>query len=136
MVENNRFHFELVSPAKKLMEEPAFQVVIPGETGYVGVRKGHASLVLSVRPGVVEILKTKDSQPEKFFIAGGFADITADNCTLLAEETMSLNELDKDLLVQQQKDLKEDVQSAKDDIERARYTRKLTVVEAKLHALK
>ena len=135
-MENNRFHFELVSPAEKLMEEPAFQVVIPGETGYVGVRKGHASLVLSVRPGVVEILKSKDSQPEKFFIAGGFADITAENCTLLAEETMALTELDKDALLQQQKDLKEDVESAKDDVERARYARRLTVVEAKLHALK
>ena len=135
MAENNRFHFELVSPAKKLMEEPAFQVTIPGEAGDVGVRKGHASLVVSVRPGVVEILKTENSQPEKLFIAGGFADITAENCTLLAEETMSLDELDETALLQQQKDLQEDIASAKDDVERSRYAIRLTVVIAKLNAI-
>ena len=75
---NNTFHFELVSPAKKLIEEPAFQVVLPGEVGDVGVRKGHASLVVSARPGVVEILREQGGTPERLFIAGGFADITAE----------------------------------------------------------
>ena len=99
---NNTFHFELVSPAKKLIEEPAFQVVLPGEAGDVGVRKGHASLVVSARPGVVEILRAQNGTPERLFIAGGFADITAEQTTLLAEEAIPVAELDRDLLTTEQ----------------------------------
>ncbi len=60
----NTFKFELVSPAKKLLETQAYQVTVPGQEGDLGVRKGHASFVVAVRAGVVEVLRTKDSDVE------------------------------------------------------------------------
>lgn len=87
------FNFELVSPDRILVSEPAWQVVIPGEEGYFGVRAGHMSLIAAVRPGVVEVYKTEGAAPEKIFIAGGFADVTAANCTVLAEQAVNVNDL-------------------------------------------
>lgn len=90
----NTFNFELVSPDRVLVSEQAWQVVIPGEEGYFGVRAGHMSLIAAVKPGVVEVTRKEGDAPEKIFIAGGFADVTATNCTLLAEQAMNVNELD------------------------------------------
>ena len=59
-----KFSFELVSPEKILVSEPAWQVVIPGEEGYFGVRAGHMSLIAAIRPGVVEVYKSEGAAPE------------------------------------------------------------------------
>lgn len=132
---NNTFHFELVSPAKKLIEEPAFQVVLPGEVGDVGVRKGHASLVVSARPGVVEILREQGGTPERLFIAGGFADITAEQTTLLAEEAIPVSELDGDILATEQETLIKLMTETDDMIEKKRISDQLVIVTAKLKAV-
>ena len=132
---NTTFHFELVSPAKKLIEEPAFQVVLPGEAGDVGVRKGHASLVVSARPGVVEILRAQNGTPERLFIAGGFADITAEQTTLLAEEAIPVAELDRDLLTTEQETLIKLMTETDDMIEKKRISDQLVIVTAKLKAV-
>ena len=79
MSTQNTFHFELVSPEQKLISEPAFQVTVPGEEGHVGIRAGHMALLISVRPGVVELIRKEGDTPEKIFIAGGFADVSQKN---------------------------------------------------------
>ncbi len=131
----NTFNFELVSPAAKLMDGDAFQVTIPGEAGYIGVRKGHSSLVISARAGVVEILREENGTPERLFIAGGFADVTATNTTLLAEEAVPVAELNRSDLEKELANLKEDLASASNDIEKRRVERNLLIVQAKLKAL-
>lgn len=131
----NTFNFELVSPAKKLMDSEAFQVTIPGEAGDIGVRKGHSSLVISARAGVVEILREENGKPERLFIAGGFADVTANNTTLLAEEAVPVSELNRAELEKELANLNEDLVSATTDIEKRRVERKLFVIQAKLKAL-
>ena len=49
---------------------------------------------------------------------------------------MPLDELDTTALLQQEKDLQEDIVSAKDEVERSRYASRLTIVKAKLNAAK
>lgn len=106
----NTFNFELVSPERKLMSERAWQVVIPGAEGVLGVRAGHAPFIVSARSGVVEMIAAPDdSTPTRFFIAGGFADITADNVTLLAEQAVNVNDLDKEMLTTQITDLEDEL---------------------------
>lgn len=129
------FQFELVSPEKKLISEPAYMVNIPGEEGEFGVLAGHASLVASVKAGVVKIWKTEGSAPEKIFIAGGFADVTAENCTVLAEEAVPLETLDRGALETQLTHLREDLNAVEGDLDRARVLRRIDVAEAKLAAI-
>jgi F-type H+-transporting ATPase subunit epsilon len=136
----NTFGFKLVSPERILMDEPAAQVVVPGEEGDLGVRKGHAPFVVSVRPGVVSIQKDIDGEIKQIFIAGGFADISAENCTILAEEAIDVSELNQADLEQKLTDLKEDLGlvSGAHDIQRVEnelkiVNAKLTAVTGKLH---
>ena len=129
------FDFELVSPERKLMSEKAYRVTIPGEEGDFGVLANHSSLVSSIRPGVVEIIKQKGEEPVKIFIAGGFADVTASNCTILAEEAMMFEDLNQDEVEKEISQAQKLLDDAKDDIETARYTKQLALAKAKMTAI-
>lgn len=130
------FNFELVSPEQKLISEQAFQVTIPGEEGYMGVRAGHMALVATVRPGVVEVLRTEDGVKEKIFIAGGFADISQTNCTVLAEEAVPVANLNVEKLTAELHNVTEHLALADSEVEKFSLTRKLEVVTAMLEAVK
>ncbi len=131
----NNFDFELVSPERKLMSEKAWQVTIPGEEGNFGVRAGHSSIVSSIRPGVVEIVTEAGAEPTKIFIAGGFADVTASNCTVLAEEATMLGDLNQDDIEQEVADLEGKLSATNDKVEVIRYTKQLALAKAKLTAV-
>jgi F-type H+-transporting ATPase subunit epsilon len=129
------FNFELVSPERKIMSEPATMVVIPGEEGDFGVLPNHSALMSSVRPGVVLVFLPGQVEPQRIFIAGGFADVTALNTTLLAEEAVNVNDLKQADLEQAIRNLNEDLTMATDATEKARVERKLDVAKAKLQAV-
>lgn len=129
------FNFELVSPERKLMSEPAYQVTIPGEEGDVGVRAGHMALVMSVRPGVVEVIRLEGGEKEKIFIAGGFADISQENCTVLAEEAVPVKSLRAERLTGEKEKLEQEL--ALEDVGevRARLKKRIAIVSAMLDAV-
>ncbi len=128
------FNFELVSPERRLISEPARMAVVPGEEGDFGVLPGHSALVATVRPGVVEVHSADGSAVRRIFIAGGFADVTATSCTILAEEAISVSDLNVEALEKSLSNLKDDLGLAKDDMERARVSKKITLVQAKIAA--
>lgn len=129
------FNFELVSPERKLLSGPAKMVTIPGEEGDFGVLPGHSSLVATIRPGVVEITMADNETPLRIFIAGGFADVTPDHCTVLAEEAINVNDLNMADLEQTLRNLTEDLTIAKDDFEKSRINRRLALTRAKMQGL-
>lgn len=136
MTDTNTFNFELVSPEKILVSEPAWQVTIPGEEGYFGVRVGHMSLIAAVRPGVVDVFSKEGDAPKKIFIAGGFADVTAKNCTILAEQAVNLSELDASAIEQDIANINEDLKVAGDMAAKATLHKKLQIATLKLQAAK
>ena len=86
--------FELVSPAKLLVSEPVEMVVVPGAEGDIGVLPGHSPLIATVRPGIIDIHdggKVRD----RIFVGGGFAEVSAERCTVLAEEATLVDEIDR-----------------------------------------
>lgn len=129
-----QIQFELVSPEEKLVSEPVRLAVIPGEEGEFGVGAGHESLVASLKAGVVKLYQDSSDEPRAIFIAGGFADVTGQNCTVLAEEAVNVNDLDRDVLEQQIRDLNEDLVRAEDEAGRLRVTRRIELATAKLQA--
>jgi F-type H+-transporting ATPase subunit epsilon len=86
--------FELVSPQRLVKSQPVEMVVVPGAEGDLGVLPGHSPLIAEVRPGVIDIHEG-GKVDERIFIAGGFCEISAERCTVLAEEAMPVGEIDK-----------------------------------------
>jgi F-type H+-transporting ATPase subunit epsilon len=127
--------FELVSPEEKLVAEPVYHAVLPGEEGEMGIGAGHSSYVLALKPGVVRLYREKGGEPWKIFITGGFADITGKNCTVLAEDAMNVKDFDQAAIEQDIRNLNEDLGVAAEGIEKARVLRKLAMAKAKLQAV-
>src|SRR5688500_20221225 len=89
----------------------------------------------AVRPCVVEGYGPGDQTPRRIFIAGGFADISATNCTILAEEAINVSDLNQGALEQTIRNLNEDMGLATTDLEKQRIRKRLTITRAKLSAV-
>lgn len=86
--------FELVSPESLLLSEPVEMVVVPGSEGDFGVLRGHSLLIATVRPGVIDIHE-KGEVRESIFVSGGFAEVSPERCTVLAEEAVPVADIDR-----------------------------------------
>ena len=88
-----KVQFELVSPEKLLLSEAVDMVVVPGGEGNFGVLPGHSLLISTVRPGVIDVYDGNQIG-ERIFVSGGFAEVTPERCTVLADEAVPLSSLD------------------------------------------
>ncbi len=131
-----QINFELVSPEAKLVSEKMHRVEIPGDDGEFGVMAGHCSVLSSLRAGVVTLHKEEDkANNRRIFIAGGFADVTAENCTILAEEAIDVKDLNKESLEQYLINLNEDLGLVEGEHDKKRVEDKIALTKAKLAAL-
>jgi F-type H+-transporting ATPase subunit epsilon len=88
-----RLLFELVSPERLLLSEEVDMVVVPGSEGNFGVLKGHSLLISTLRPGVIDVYEGQ-VVTDRIFVAGGFAEVTPERCTVLADEAVAVTDLD------------------------------------------
>jgi F-type H+-transporting ATPase subunit epsilon len=115
----DKIPFELVSPERLLLAETADMVTLPGTDGYFGVLYGHMPLITTLKPGVIDV-SGGDLGDRKFFVLGGFAEVSPAKVTVLAEEAMPMADVDAVGLDSRIKDAEEDVMLAKTETDRAR----------------
>ena len=90
----DRLEFELVTPERLLFSEMVEMVVVPGTEGNFGVLPGHAPLISTIRPGMIEIYEGQNVT-RRIFVVSGVAEVTAERCTVLADEAASPETLDR-----------------------------------------
>lgn len=117
------FNFELVAPERVLYSGAVNQVVVPGTEGEMTVLSGHAPTMTTLRPGIVTVSEEKGSR--RLFVRGGFADITPDGLSILAEQAIPVEELNADRIAQEMKNAEEDLADAKTDEARRLANEKL-----------
>lgn len=130
----DKVEFELVSPEKLLNSQPVDMVVVPGSEGDFGVLAGHAPMISTVRPGVIDIYEG-DRVVDRLFVAGGFAEVTESRCTVLAQDAVPVSQINRADVEKAIRDLSEDLDDAKSDADRAAVEAKLAVARAKLDAI-
>lgn len=126
--------FELVAPERLLLSKAVDMVVVPGSEGDFGVLAGHAPVIATVRPGVIAVFEN-GAVAERIFVAGGFAEVTGERCTVLAQQAARLEELDRGKVEAELKDAREDLADAKDEAAQAKAQAAVALAEAKLAAL-
>jgi len=112
------FQFDLVAPTRLMMSESVQQVVVPGADGYFTVLKGHAPLMSSLKPGIIDVTRA-GGEVLRIFVRSGFADVSTNGLTILAEDAVALADVDKAKLAQDVTDAEEDVADAKDPATKA-----------------
>lgn len=78
-------HFELVTPARLVRSEEVYMVVVPGTDGEFGVLEGHAPFMSTVKDGAIKVFRSQGAAPEEIIVQGGFAEVSANGLTVLAE---------------------------------------------------
>ena len=79
-----KLHFSLVAPEREVFSGLVDQVDAPGAEGDFGVLAGHAPFMTALREGVVVV--RAGGTVRRFEVHGGFADVTPDGLTILAEQ--------------------------------------------------
>ena len=78
-----KLRFSLVSPERELFAGDVDQVDAPGSEGDFGVLAGHAPFMTTLKEGRVKVFNEDETQV--FEVRGGFADVTLEGLTILAE---------------------------------------------------
>jgi F-type H+-transporting ATPase subunit epsilon len=130
----DQIQFELVSPERLLVSQAVEMVVVPGAEGDIGVLPGHAPLISNVRPGIIAVFEN-NKVAQRIFVAGGFAEVTPERCTVLAEAAILLEDIDRAAVEADMRNAREDLADAKDDATRDRLEQAIAVGEAKIAVL-
>lgn len=126
--------FELVSPEQLLVSEDVEMVVVPGSEGDFGVLPGHSPMISTVRPGVIHIF-SGGAVSSRIFVAGGFAEVTSARCTVLAEEALPVDDIDRAQVETDLKNAVEDMGVAADAVQLKAAENRAAAARAKLAAL-
>ena len=81
-----KLSFSLVSPEREVFSGLVDQVDAPGSEGDFGVLAGHAPFMTALKEGPVTV--HNDGQVTVYQVRGGFADVTPDGFTVLAEHAI------------------------------------------------
>ena len=85
-------NLEIVSPARLVLSRAVDMVVMPGYEGDLAAQQNHAPMITLLRGGVISIYEG-GSVTDRLFVGGGFAEITADRCTILADDAVPVAQL-------------------------------------------
>jgi F-type H+-transporting ATPase subunit epsilon len=143
----DRVQFELVSPERLIVSTEVEMVVVPGTEGNFGVLPGHAPLISTIRPGTIDIYEG-GAITERIFIVGGIAEVTPERCTVLADEAMAPDSLDRAALEAELQTVEGNLPSLREHVGRAQgaererllaelrqLERQQSIAQAKLQAL-
>lgn len=107
------FHFELVTPERLLLAGEAEQVVVPGVDGDFAVLSGHAPVISTLRPGIVDITMTDTKR--RVFVKKGVAEADPERLTVLAQTALDVDELDSRRIADELKAAEVELAEAQDD---------------------
>jgi F-type H+-transporting ATPase subunit epsilon len=143
----DRVQFELVTPERLLLSEMVEMVVVPGTEGNFGVLPGHAPLISSIRPGTIDVYEGQ-TITRRIFVVSGIAEVTPERCTVLADEALPADELDRGAIEAELQTVQGNLPSLREQVARAtgterdnllvelrRLERQQNVLQAELQAM-
>lgn len=130
----DKLHFDLVAPEARVFAGEVDMVVVPGSEGDFGVLAGHAPFMSTIRSGPIAI--HDGGQVTRTFIHGGFAEVTPDGLTILAEEAIDLTEIDPAEVERQLSEARQDLGQARDEAEERDAENLVHKLEALMSAIR
>jgi F-type H+-transporting ATPase subunit epsilon len=85
---------DIVSAERLLLSRAVSMVVIPAAEGELGVLERHAPMIVLLRGGEIRLYDGAQVT-DRFFVAGGFAEITPDRCTILANDIAPVEDVSR-----------------------------------------
>jgi F-type H+-transporting ATPase subunit epsilon len=100
--QSNSLRVRLVTPERTLFDAAADAVELPAKNGYMEVLYGHAPLLAELGAGDVRVHGGSGSAGEQIYnVSWGFVEVLPDRVTILANDALKPEEIDRQRAQQQ-----------------------------------
>tara|TARA_S200000501_G_scaffold374505_1_gene424235 strand:+ start:466 stop:900 length:435 start_codon:yes stop_codon:yes gene_type:complete len=131
----NTFLVEVVSAEDLIFSDHAEFVVLPGETGELGIFPKHTPLITRIKPGSVRV-KRPNLDEEFIFVAGGILEVQPSGVTVLANTAIRGKDLDEKKALEIKKMAEDAIHNKNNEVDFAVAKAELSVALAELAAIK
>lgn len=128
-------HVDVVSAEEQIFSGLAEFVVLPGETGELGIMPGHTPLMTRIRPGAVRLKLPDQADEEMIFVAGGMLEVQPNLVTVLADTAIRGADLDEAKANEAKQRAEEALANAKGELEIAKAQSELAIMAAQIAAI-
>ncbi len=128
-------HVDVVSAEESIFEGEAEFVVLPGESGELGIFPQHTPLITRIRPGAVRIKPVGKSE-ELVFVAGGILEVQPHRVTVLADTAIRGHDLDEAKAEEARKKAEEALANRSADVDYAKAQAELAEAIAQIQAIR
>lgn len=128
-------HVDVVSAEEQLFSGLAEFVVLPGESGELGILPGHMPLLTRIRPGAVRVKLANQENEELIFVAGGLLEVQPGLVTVLADTAIRGADLDEAKALEAKQLAEEALQNRSGEIDYAKAQAELVEAIAQLAAI-
>ena len=129
-------HVDVVSAEESIFAGEAEFVVLPGESGELGIYPKHTPLITRIRPGVVRIKQSGKSDEDQVFVAGGILEVQPNVVTVLADTAIRAKDLDEAKASEALRAAEEAKKNATSELEIAKVEAEMSALAAQLAAIK
>ena len=128
-------HVDVVSAEQSIFSGEAEFVVLPGESGELGIYPRHTPLLTRIKPGAVRIKVPGQEEDEFVFVAGGMLEVQPTVVTVLADTAIRGHDLDEAKASDAKKRAEEAMANAKSDLDFAKAQSEFAMMAAQLAAI-
>jgi len=128
-------HVDVVSAEEQIFSGEATFVVLPGESGELGIYPRHTPLLTRIRPGAVRVQPANGGAEELVFVSGGLLEVQPDVVTVLADTAVRGHDLDEAKALHAKQLAEEALKNRTGDIDYAAVSSELAVAMAQLAAI-
>jgi F-type H+-transporting ATPase subunit epsilon len=130
-----RIHVDVVSAEALLYSGTAEFVIVPGESGELGVYPRHAPLVTRLKPGSVRVKVPDQAEEELIYVNGGLVEIQPDVVTILSDTGIRGKDLDEAKALEAKRQAEEAMKNQTGAMEIAQAQAELAQAMAQLAAI-
>ena len=128
-------HVNIVSAEQSIFTGEAEMVIVPGETGELGILPSHAPLLTRIRPGTVKVKMVGQAQEEIVYVSGGILEVQPKALTILADTSIRAHDLDEAKVMEAKRAAEDALANRASGQDRAMVVAELAQLAAQLQAI-
>jgi len=126
---------EVVSAEEMIFSGLAELVIVPGETGELGIYPRHTPLLTRIKPGSLRLKLPNESEDTLIYVSGGMLEVQPHIVTVLADTAIRGGDLDEARSLEAKRAAEEAMKNRTSDIDYAAAQAELAEAIAQLRAI-
>ncbi len=128
-------HVDVVSAEESIFSGLAELVIVPGESGELGIYPRHTPLLTRIKPGSVRLKLPDQIEETLIYVSGGMLEVQPNVVTILADTAIRGGDLDEARALESKRAAEEAMKNRTSDIDYAAAQAELLEAIAQLRSI-